>query len=147
MALINRRSNKTDSVMKLIMGNRSPNPIIDKEFKEDIIRPIEEQKTRAAISAAVPEAHSDPTEMNITAELISGWLSPVLERFGCCRCSRCIAEASVTAFERLPVIRVKVQNNDDLEKARRIKEENKSKAIMVLIGIASERRKLPSHKR
>ncbi|MBQ8569550.1 MAG: hypothetical protein IJ446_10080 [Oscillospiraceae bacterium] len=151
--LKSRKSNKTASVMKLLTGNQASNPIIDKEFKEDVIRPIEEQRTRAAIEAASPKAaapvsaghDTGETEVNIASELVSEWLSPVLERFGCCRCGRCMAEASVEAFERLPMITVKVRSSADLEKVKKIKAENKQKAMMILVSIASARKNMPKH--
>lgn len=151
MPFMSKKSNKTASVMKLINGSPAANPIIDSSFKDEVIRPIEEQRTKAAIESAMPkeqrEKPRDSTEMNITSELVSTLLSPVLERFGCCRCGRCMAEASVTAFERLPKLTYKINGPEDLAAAQKLKEQNRRKAMMILIGIASERRKLSKHQK
>ena len=133
--------------MRLITGTGTPsNPIIDENFKEDVIKPIGDSKNTAESSAVSSERFSGgETVVNITSELVSGWLPEALRRFGCCRCSRCMAEASVEAFDRLPVITVSVRNKKDLEKAEKLRREKSREIMMTLVRIAVERKNLPKH--
>ena len=139
-----RKTNKTTAVLRMLTGEKVGNPILSAEFKEDVIRPIEELKKRIPESVVNTRTGSE-TEINITAELVSEWLPAVLERFGCCRCPRCFAEASVTAFDRIRPIKAKIRRPADLEKADLLKEENRRKVIMSLVSVAAERKALPKH--
>lgn len=139
-----RKTNKTTAVLRMLTGEKITNPILTPEFKEDVIRPIEELKKRIPESV-VNTRTGNETEINITAELVSEWLPAVLERFGCCRCPRCYAEASVAAFDRIKPVKAKIRRPADLEKADKLKETNRRKVIMSLVSIAAERKGNPKH--
>ena len=126
--------------MRLITGSRpAVNPIIDDNFKEQVIRPMAERKLKSE------KTDRSDTRINVTSELVSEWLPSVLGRFSCCTCSRCKAEASVKALELLPAIVVEIRGKKDIDKAKALKEENKQWVLMTLVKIAIERKKLPHH--
>ncbi len=139
-----RKTNKTPAVLRMLTGEKAENPMLSREFKEDVIRPIEELRKRSPDSVNHVRTGSE-TEINITSELVAEWLPSVLERFNCCKCPRCYAEASVLAFDRIKPVKIKIRRAGDLEKADRLKEESRRKVIMSLVSVAAERRKLPKH--
>ena len=128
--------------MKLLTKSQTiVNPMLDQSFKNEVIVPIGERRKKAD----TVRAQGEETIVNITSELVSRWLPEALKRFGCCRCSICMAEASVTAFERLPVITAVIKNRKDLEKADKLREQYRRKILMTIIRIAVERKRMPHH--
>ena len=137
-----RKSNKTEAVMRLITGSRTAsNPIIDEDFKKEVLKQLSEESEKMTYSSY----SGGTTEVNVTSEVISGWLPEALRRFGCCTCARCSAEASVEAFRRVPEIKMTVKNRDDLEKAEKLRKDNRQKIMMILVKIAVERKELEKH--
>jgi hypothetical protein len=136
-----RITHKTPQLMKLITGgSRVTNPIIDESFKEEIIR----SKNDPFPVKPIPSADGG-AEINITSELITQWLPLVMNRFNVCSCGRCSAEATVDAFDRIRPVIVKVKTDADLKKAQRIKLDREQSVLMQLIGLVTERRKMPRH--
>ena len=136
--LMDRRTNKTASVMRLLTGSgTAANPMLDEEFKKEVIVPREKELLRNNGREVV---------INITSELISKWLPEALKRFGCCCCDLCLAEASVEAFDRIPPLEIRIKSDKDLKKAEKLKADNLSKVMMTLVQIAVERKKLKKHK-
>ncbi len=146
----------------MLTGDKEENPLLNDEFKRDVIDPIEKlknsgsQKTTAPISSSAPmgqaaeNAKQTPavfkeTEINISTELISEWLPSTLKRFKCCDCPRCAAEASAEAFRVIEPVKFTVRSPEDLEKAKELKEEYKRKIMMKLVSIAVARKALPIH--
>lgn len=140
-----KKSNKTASVLRMLTGEKIRNPMLSEEFKEDVIKPIEELKRRSGADTKTEHTGRE-TEINITSELISEWLPSALDRFKCCKCPQCYAEASVAAFEKIQPIKVKIKGPEDLERAEQIKEDNRRKVMMNLITVAMARKNLPVHK-
>ena len=137
-----RKSNKTEAVMRLITGSRTAvNPIIDEEFKEEVIKQLSE----ADMPSAASSYSGGTTEINVTSEIVSGWLPEALRRFNCCTCTRCTAEASVEAFKAIPEIKMTVRSREDLEKAEKLRREKKQEIMMQLVKIAVRRKSLPKH--
>lgn len=152
--------------MRLLTGNNlAVNPVLDNEFKQTVIvdkRNAQESNASAAPAhneqvntspvqntpvQAVPEppAEEKATEIRITSELIAELLPSVLDRFHCCKCGKCFAEAMTDALEVIPEVVVKVENSSDLQRAEEIRTKNRPSVMSALIKIAIGRRQLPVH--
>ncbi|MBQ8827429.1 MAG: hypothetical protein IJ007_10085, partial [Oscillospiraceae bacterium] len=107
MATKKKPSNKTEAVMKLLTGNNlAVNPVLDNEFKQTVIESknaaVEAVKPAPVQEAPKPEPIPAPpppppepveTEVCISSELIMEILPSVLDRFQCCKCDKCFAQA------------------------------------------------------
>lgn len=134
MALKTAKTNKTDAVMRLLTGKKvASNPILDSSFKEERIT----QKAAPRIA--------NGAEINITGELVTELMPKVLERFNCCTCPLCYADAVAEAGERVPTLKVKINGKEDLKRADKMKKQNRKEVMMMLVSMAVERRKLPRH--
>ena len=135
------KTHKTPQLMKLLAGgSQITNPILDENFKEEIIR------SRNNPSPVKPVPSNDGgTEINITSELISQWLPLVMKRFNICSCSRCSAEATVEAFDKIRPVIIKVKSDADLKRAQQIKLDKEQSVLMQLIRIIIPRKQLPRH--
>lgn len=134
MAGRSSKSNKTDAVMRLLTGKKTAaNPILDSEFKEK------------KITSRKKSARDGGTEIDIAGELVSEFLPKVLERFNCCRCPVCYAEAMSDALERSPTMTIKINSKDDLRQAEDIKRKSRREILTILIRIAIKRRRLEKH--
>ncbi len=134
MALKTAKTNKTDAVMRLLTGKKvASNPILDSSFKEE----------RITQKAAPRRANG--AEINITGELVTELMPKVLERFNCCTCPLCYADAVAEAGERVPTLKVKINGKEDLKRADKMKKQNRKEVMMMLVSMAVERRKLPKH--
>jgi hypothetical protein len=131
-----RKSSKTTSVMKLITGKGTVNPVLDEDFKRKVIVSREKQQNNNGKNDIV---------INITAELVSKWMPEALKRFGCCCCELCLAEATVEALERVPSVEVKIRNEKDMKKAEEMKNEYLKTVMMALVQIAVGRKNLKKH--
>lgn len=137
------RSHKTPQLMKLLTkGSSVTNPLLDEQFKEDIIR---SRKNPRPVQP-VPSGDGG-VQINVTAELISQWLPLVMQRFNVCCCERCSAEASVEAYDAIRPVVVKVRSDKDLQRAAAIKKDKEKSVLMSLIAIMAKRRNLPVHQR
>lgn len=135
------KTHKTPQLMKLLKGSSGVvNPIIDENFKEEIIRSRENPEPVKPKPSA-----KGGTEINVTSELISQWLPLVVRRFNLCTCDRCYAEMTVEAFDRIKPVTVAVKSDSDLKRAQKIKSEEEQPVLMQLIRLAVERKKLEKH--
>ena len=135
------KTHKTPQLMKLLTGgSQVSNPILDENFKEEIIRSRENP-----IPVKPVPSDDGGTEINITSELISQWLPLVIKRFNVCGCGRCTAEATVEAFDKIRPTIVKVRNEEDLNRAQELKAEKEQTILMQLIRLIIPRKKLPNH--
>ncbi|MCI7767724.1 MAG: hypothetical protein MSJ26_07095 [Oscillospiraceae bacterium] len=135
------KTHKTPQLMKLLTGgSQVSNPILDENFKEEIIRSRENP-----IPVQPVPSDDGGTEINITSELISQWLPLVMKRFNVCTCGRCTAEATVEAFDKIRPIIVKVKSELDLQRAQEIKLDKEQTVLMQLIRLMIPRKKLPRH--
>lgn len=135
MALKTAKTNKTDAVMRLLTGKKvASNPILDSSFKEERIT----QKS-------VEPRRANGAEINITGELVTELMPRVLERFNCCTCPLCYADAVAEAGDRVPTLKVKINGKEDLKRADKMKKQNRKEVMMMLVSLAVERRKLPRH--
>lgn len=151
--------------MRLLTGNNlAVNPVLDNEFKQTVIvekraaqenshpAPAQNEQVQTAPpqpepvqSAPEPPAEEKATEIRITSELIAELLPSVLDRFHCCKCGKCFAEAMTDALETIPEVIVKVENSSDLQRAEEIRTKNRPSVMSALIKIAIGRRQLPVH--
>ena len=130
------KSNKTEAVMRLLTGGKktAPNPILDSSFK---VERITSKSVRKGANGA---------EIDITGELVTELLPQVLERFNCCRCAVCYAEAMADAVDAVPTLKIRVNGKDDLRRADRMKMQSRREVLCTLIRLAIQRRRFPRHK-
>ncbi len=137
------RTHKTPQLMKLLTGGASvSNPILDKSFKDEIIR----SQANPVPVKPMPAKEGSGTEINITSELITQWLPKVMERFNMCLCDRCRAETAVECFDSIRPIIVKVRSDSDLKRAQRLKADRERGVLMQIIRIAIKRKAAPRHR-
>lgn len=131
----NAKSNKTEAVMRLLTGGRktAPNPILDSSFK---VERITSKSVRKGANGA---------EIDITGELVTELLPQVLERFNCCRCAVCYAEAMAEAIDAVPTLKIRINGKDDLRRADRMKMQSRREVLCTLIRLAIQRRRFPRH--
>lgn len=131
----NSKSNKTEAVMRLLTGGKktAPNPILDSSFK---VERITSKSVRKGANGA---------EIDITGELVTELLPQVLERFNCCRCAVCYAEAMAEAIDAVPTLKIRVNGKDDLRRADRMKMQSRREVLCTLIRLAIQRRRFPRH--
>lgn len=129
------KSNKTEAVMRLLTGGKktAPNPILDSSFK---VERITSKSVRKGANGA---------EIDITGELVTELLPQVLERFNCCRCAVCYAEAMADAVDAVPTLKIRVNGKDDLRRADRMKMQSRREVLCTLIRLAIQRRRFPRH--
>ena len=133
MALKTAKTNKTDAVMRLLTGKKTAsNPILDSSFKEEKITVKSKPKANGA-------------EIDITGELVTELLPNVMDRFNCCRCALCYADAVSEAMEAVPTMKVKINGKEDLKRAENMKKQSRHEIMSILVRLAIERRKLPRH--
>ncbi|MGN0675378.1 MAG: hypothetical protein ACI4KG_06480 [Oscillospiraceae bacterium] len=133
MALKTAKTNKTDAVMRLLTGKKTAsNPILDSSFKEEKITVKSKPKANGA-------------EIDITGELVTELLPNVMDRFNCCRCALCYADAVSEAMEAVPTMKVKINGKEDLKRAENMKNQSRHEIMSILVRLAIERRKLPRH--
>ncbi len=131
----NAKSNKTEAVMRLLTGGKktAPNPILDSSFK---VERITSKSIRKGANGA---------EIDITGELVTELLPQVLERFNCCRCAVCYAEAMAEAVDAVPTLKIRINGKDDLRRADRMKMQSRREVLCTLIRLAIQRRRFPRH--
>lgn len=150
-----KKTHKTEAVMKLLTGS-SPavNPILDNEFKQAVIEsrnvpetpakkveePKPEELAAEPTSAPVREEPASIPEVSVSSELVSELLPAALERFHCCTCGKCFAEAMSDALDAVPSIKVKIHNGDDLKRADEIKQQTRNEVMKAIVKIAISRR-------
>lgn len=124
-------SHKTDAVMRLITGgSMATNPIIDNEFKQNVINNMAE--------------HEAP-EVCISSELVSELLPIALKRFNCCSCDRCFAEAMADSLDVVPYASCKITGLNDRKKAADMKNKYRKSVLNEIVKVAIGRRTLPRH--
>ncbi|MDE7278958.1 MAG: hypothetical protein K2N26_04445 [Oscillospiraceae bacterium] len=131
----NTKSNKTEAVMRLLTGGKktAPNPILDRSVN---VERITSKSVRKGANGA---------EIDITGELVTELLPQVLERFNCCRCAVCYAEAMAEAIDAVPTLKIRVNGKDDLRRADRMKMQSRREVLCTLIRLAIQRRRFPRH--
>ena len=166
MASKKKVSNKTEAVMKLLTGNNlAVNPVLDNEFKQTVIesknvpaeQPVKAEAPKAEpVQAEIPKPEPvvqtpppppEPveTEVCISSELIMEILPSVLDRFQCCKCDRCFAQAMADALDVIPYKSVKVKNAEEMQQAKELKEQMRADVMRGLVRIGIARKGLEKH--
>lgn len=126
-----RLSHKTDAVMRLITGgSTATNPIIDNEFKQNVINSM---------------AENEVPEVCISSELVSELLPVALKRFNCCSCDRCYAEAMADSLDAVPYVSCKIAGFNDRKKAADMKNKYRKSVLNEIVRVVIGRRTLPRH--
>lgn len=148
------RTHKTDAIMRLLTGNNiAVNPMLDNEFKESVFsvhrnaEAYKKEKEREEAALRLKEkAAQRPTEINVVSELITEMLPEILQRFRCCGCSRCFAEAMTDAMDTIPSVTIKLRSEADVARAEELKSKSRKDVMSALIKLAISRRNLPKHR-
>lgn len=159
MATKKKPSNKTEAVMKLLTGsNLAVNPVLDNEFKQTVIEsknaaaeaakpaPVQEAPKPEPIPAPPPPPPEPvETEVCISSELIMEILPSVLDRFQCCKCDKCFAQAMADALDIIPYKSVIVKTNEEMQQAKELKEQMRADVMRGLVRIGIARKALEKH--
>ena len=158
MATKKKPSNKTEAVMKLLTGNNlAVNPVLDNEFKQTVIEskntaeavkpaaPVQETPKSEPIPAPPPPPEPVETEVCISSELIMEILPSVLDRFQCCKCDKCFAQAMADALDVIPYKSVMVKNSEEMQQAKELKEQMRADVMRGLVRIGIARKALEKH--
>ncbi|MBQ5319844.1 MAG: hypothetical protein J6K17_12185 [Oscillospiraceae bacterium] len=84
-------------------------------------------------------------EIDVTGELITELMPQVLQRFNCCQCPICYADAVTEAGNRVPTIKVKINGKEDMKMVEKMKDQHRKDVMMTLVRLALERKPLPKH--
>lgn len=97
--------------------------------------------------AVQPRVEPQPSvvEIDVTGELITELMPQVLQRFNCCQCPICYADAVAEAGNRVPTIKVKINNKEDMKLVDKMKDQHRKDVMMTLVRLALERKPLPKH--
>lgn len=167
MELKSAKSNKTEAVMRLLTGKKvAANPSLNSSHKEEsealqnIEQPkaaeqpkvepkvIEQPKVEPQVTEqpkVIEQSKPSTVEIDVTGELITELMPQVLDRFHCCKCPICYADAVAEAGNRVPMIKVKVNNKDDMKLVDKMKDQHRKDVMMTLVRLAVERKMLPKH--
>lgn len=148
------KTNITAPVLKLLSNTvvtNVENPLINKEFKEEVIagRHSSSVPLKEPVPAPVAVKKTEPAiqevTINIISELVRDLLPEAISRFRCCSCDKCRAEMTIQALNSLTPKYVNIKNDADLKKLERIKEENKQLVIKALVPIVLKNKNQPGH--
>ena len=168
------KSNKTEAVMRLLTGKRVvTNPSLGSNLKEEETAPkntepqvieqpvaeapkpepqvIEQPVAEAPkpepqiVEQPKPEPQPSVVEIDVTGELITELMPQVLQRFNCCQCPICYADAVTEAGNRVPTIKVKINGKEDMKMVDKMKDQHRKDVMMTLVRLALERKPLPKH--
>ena len=94
-----------------------------------------------------PQVVEQPSvvEIDVTGELITELMPQVLQRFNCCQCPICYADAVTEAGNRVPTIKVKINGKEDMKMVDKMKDQHRKDVMMTLVRLALERKPLPKH--
>lgn len=150
-----RKTNKTAPLLRLITGsdeNTIENPIINEEFKEEVIhvrimnkkseKPHVDEPSVTNINKAEDKK---VVGINVVSELVQEWLGETMKRFKICDCDICKAEMTVSALNKITPKYIYIDSKTDYNEVKRIKENYKNEVIKNLVNIAISRKNLPRH--
>ncbi len=141
---MNKKTNKTAQVLKLLTKSNSgsiENPIINQEFKEEVIHTREVRHTKKVSSkadeiSALQSGDGGDAGINIVAELVQEWLPETIKRFNFEPSDIFKAEMTVEALNIIPPKYVYVHNENDFASIKGIKEKYKAQVINTLVRLA-----------
>ena len=125
------------------------NPIINEEFKEEVIHVREVKPKKKANTGDEPTEHNHVSKnevgINIVAELVQEWLPETIKRFNCGDSEICLAELTVEALNKIPPKYVYIKNEKDFANVKVIKEKYKSEVISTLVQLAIKSKSNPKY--
>lgn len=130
--------------MNLITKSESKiieNPIINDEFKEEVIHI---RQTKTSPKAETPRKPS-AIEINIVSELVAEILPAAIKRFHVCDCDMCVAELTVEALNLIPPKYVSVSTEKDMENIRAVKEKYRREVTTVVVNLVLKSKSKPRH--
>ncbi|MCL2053610.1 MAG: hypothetical protein FWG90_04090 [Oscillospiraceae bacterium] len=139
------KTHKTEAVMRLIMGgaDSAVNPMIDEEFKEEVITPRLSPEERAEKNAEIEKFRKNSVDIDVAAELVSELLPKAMRRFNCCNCPLCFADAMADALDTVPKLKVRLRADNDIKKADALKKKSRRDILLIIIRLVIVRRGLP----
>lgn len=136
---MNKKTNKTAQVLRLLTGNASAeNPIIHRKDLQEGEVPPAETVTEPSVASAVieevpPPPPKEPPVVDVVSELVNELLPIVLERFGCGECSETSrTQVALDAAGRFQPCRVCTEGEEGL---RRLEQEKKRLRSSVTSGV------------
>lgn len=119
-------------------------PVVEAPKSEPQI--VEQPKPEPqVVEAPKPEPQPTVVEIDVTGELITELMPQVLQRFNCCQCPICYADAVTEAGNRVPTIKVKINGKEDMKMVDKMKDQHRKDVMMTLVRLALERKPLPKH--
>ncbi len=119
-------------------------PVVEAPKPE--LQVIEQHKPEPQIvEQPKPEPQPSVVEIDVTGELITELMPQVLQRFNCCQCPICYADAVTEAGNRVPTIKVKINGKEDMKMVDKMKDQHRKDVMMTLVRLALERKPLPKH--
>ena len=124
-----------------------PQVIAQPEPQPQVIAQPEPQPQVIAQPEPQPQVIEQPrvVEIDVTGELITELMPQVLQRFNCCQCPICYADAVTEAGNRVPTIKVKINGKEDMKMVDKMKDQHRKDVMMTLVRLALERKPLPKH--
>ena len=124
-----------------------PQVVAQPEPQPQIVAQPEPQPQVVAQPEPQPQVVEQPriVEIDVTGELITELMPQVLQRFNCCQCPICYADAVTEAGNRVPTIKVKINGKEDMKMVEKMKDQHRKDVMMTLVRLALERKPLPKH--
>lgn len=115
---MNKKSNKTAHVMKLLAGGVNQNldnPILNESFKEEMILNRNTLHEEENMSESSVNNEEQSVKINVIAELVAENIDEAIERFNCCSCELCRAEITASTLEAIGAQYAQIKNNNTEE--------------------------------
>lgn len=143
-----KKTNKTEHVLKLLTGNSSntaKNPILNKDFKEEIIEEKIQTLTQSPVVEEEKKITPIPIKIDVIEELVKENIPDVLNRFKACDCELCQREILINTLRQTEPVYV---DNDEEHKYEilKIKEENRQQVIAKIVKNVIHIKTNPIHK-
>lgn len=136
---LSKRTNKTVHVLNLIARNRPDieNPIINEEFKEEVIliRDTLKNSAQSPVRADSSSRPSGEVGINAVEELVQEWLPETLRRFRREDSDLYRAEITVQALNAIPPQYVYIRGEKDFAELQKIKDAYKHQVIDTLVRL------------
>ena len=145
---MNKKTNKTEQVLKLLTKSETgniENPIINREFKEEVIHVREVKSNRKPAPAVAEQKPANDIGINVVAELVQEWLPVTMKRFNFDNSDIVKAEITVEALNTIPPKYVYIKNETDFANIKTIKEKYKADVINTLVHLTIKAKNNPKH--
>lgn len=151
---MNKKTNKTAHVLKLLTnaGDGIENPIMNEDFKEEVIHVRSKPQSVAAEDTATepslpPTPVVDAATINVISELVYELLPSILERFRCCTCDICKAEIAIEALNQMSPKYVRITNENSFSEVEVLKEKYRKEVTSNLVKNVIAHKRDSAHNR